>query len=101
MTDINGTAEEDDRLVDTKEAARILDLSPTTLRKARVYGGAGSVPYQKLGRSVKYSTREIARYIAERTTRSTAQRWQIYAGSSRLGGGQKSVAGQSGKGGHR
>lgn len=66
-------AEPTDRLVDTEEAARLLGLKPNTLNKARVYGGANAIRFVKLGRSVKYSTREIARHVALNTFASTGQ----------------------------
>lgn len=63
-----------DRLIDTEEAARILGVSVNTLCKARVYGGANAVPFVKLGRLVRYSTRTIANHVAANTFASTSDR---------------------------
>lgn len=64
-----------DRLVDTKEAARILDISPNTLAKARVYGGAHAYPYLKMGASVRYSTRTLAEHLESKVATRTCQTW--------------------------
>lgn len=63
-----------DRLINTVEAARLLGLSVNTLCKRRVYGGPQAIPFVKLGRLVKYSTRELARHVAMNTVTSTSER---------------------------
>jgi len=62
-----------DHLVDTNEAARRMGLKPNTLARARVYGGAGSCPWIRLGRAVRYRVADIERYLAANGKTSTAE----------------------------
>jgi hypothetical protein len=64
---------DEDRLVDTFEAARLLGQKPGTLRKQRVYGGG--CHYHKIGRSVRYSVHDIARFRAMNRVASTSEHW--------------------------
>jgi len=55
-----------DRLVDEREAARILCVSPGTLsvwRSTRRW----PLPYAKLGKAIRYSTAALEKFVAERT----------------------------------
>ena len=63
---------EHDRLIDTTEAAGILGIRPASLKKARVYGGPFAIPFVRLGRRVKYRTRDLAVHIRLNTFRSTS-----------------------------
>ncbi len=65
--------EDEDRLVDTHEAARLLGLKEGTLRKQRVYGGG--CHFHKLSRTVRYSIRDIERYKAVNRVASTSEHW--------------------------
>ena len=67
--------EEEDRLVDTHEAARLLGLKYNTMVKARIYGGGGACRYVKLGRAVRYSVRDLMQHIHANATRSTSEHW--------------------------
>jgi excisionase family DNA binding protein len=51
-------------LVDEHEAARLLAISVKTLRRWR--WAKREVPFVKIGRSVRYETPDLERYIAER-----------------------------------
>ena len=54
----------------TKEAARFLGLSASTLTKLRLTGGGPT--YRKLGRSVRYTEQEVREWADARTRRSTS-----------------------------
>lgn len=58
-------------LLDTEGAARFLGLSPRTLENRRV-SGIESPAYTKIGRSVRYSLRDLEEFVAERRRRSTS-----------------------------
>lgn len=63
-----------DPLMDTRQAARLLRLAPSTLAKARL-SGTGPC-FVKLGASVRYRRSDVERYIAEHTRSSTSQAMQ-------------------------
>lgn len=54
------------------QAAAILQVKPNTLAKWRVTGEGPA--FIRVGRSVRYSSREIARFIEHRTRRSTSEK---------------------------
>jgi len=59
-------------LVDEKQAAEILGVTPGTLsvwRCTRRY----PLPYVKCGRAVRYRVEDLERFIAERTVSETTQ----------------------------
>jgi len=59
-----------DALLFTAEAAYIAGLSPRTLEKLRVAGGA--CPYVSLGRAVRYRRRDLLAWIEGKVRRSTS-----------------------------
>ena len=61
-----------DELVNEEEASRILDTPVPTLRTRRVRGGNGSIPFVKIGRSVKYTRRDLFEAAAANRRRSTS-----------------------------
>ena len=63
-----------DMLIDTKKAAEMLGLKPNTVRKQRIYGGG--CDFHKINGAVRYSVREIQRYLAARMHSSTSEYWQ-------------------------
>lgn len=62
---------DEDLLVDTHEAARLLGMKEGTLRKQRVYGGG--CHFHKLNRAVRYSMRDIAQHKAMNRVASTSE----------------------------
>jgi hypothetical protein len=60
-----------DQLVDEHTAATILHRKVPTLRKDR-WAGTG-VPFIKIGRSVRYSVKDLRDYIAANRVHSTTQ----------------------------
>jgi hypothetical protein len=62
-----------DRLLDTREAARQLGLSPSYLAKRRLTGGPDSLVFIKLGKSVRYSQKDLDAYLDARRRRSTSE----------------------------
>jgi hypothetical protein len=62
-----------DRLLDTREAARQLGLSPSYLAKRRLMGGPDSPVFIKLGKSVRYSQKDLDAYLDARRRRSTSE----------------------------
>jgi hypothetical protein len=62
-----------DRLLDTREAARQLGLSPSYLAKRRLTGGPDSPIFIKLGKLVRYAQRDIDAYLDARRRRSTSE----------------------------
>jgi predicted DNA-binding transcriptional regulator AlpA len=67
LEDFNGR----DRLLTTKETAKLLRLSPSWLAKARMRGDGP--PYVKLGRSVRYDEGVLAQWMKSRLRLSTSQ----------------------------
>lgn len=61
-----------ERLLTPKDAADRLGLSPSWLAKARMRGDGP--PYLKLGRSVRYGERALAKWTRTRTRVSTSER---------------------------
>lgn len=57
-------------VVDTREAARLLGLSPRTLEGMRVRGEGP--PFSKLGGAVRYRLAALEAYLAECERRSTS-----------------------------
>lgn len=66
---------EDYQLLDEKAAAKLLSVSPGTLRVQRCTGasphGLPKLPYIKIGRCVRYRLSDIARYIDAHLTGET------------------------------
>lgn len=62
-----------DRLLDTREAARQLGLSPSYLAKRRITGGADSLVFIKFGKVVRYAQKDIDAYLDARRRRSTSE----------------------------
>ncbi|MBP7720979.1 MAG: helix-turn-helix domain-containing protein [Alphaproteobacteria bacterium] len=62
------------RLITEKEAAHLLGCSVYKLQKDRRIGSP--IPFQKIGRSVRYNVEDIQSYIKSQRFTSTAQ----YAG---------------------
>ena len=58
------------RLIDEKQAAEFLAISPRTLQAWRVTGG-GPI-FKKIGRVVRYDCADLAAFITARTHTSTA-----------------------------
>jgi hypothetical protein len=52
--------------VDSRQAARILHISPRTLAKMRANG---TVPFKKVGRKAVYSTDDLKRYLGGNSDR--------------------------------
>jgi len=61
---------EADRLLDQREAARFLGLSPATLARWRSIGGGPS--FVKLGARVRYARRALEDFVRLRERYSTA-----------------------------
>jgi hypothetical protein len=61
---------DNDALLFTAEAAYLAGLSPRTLEKMRVAGGA--CPYVSLGRAVRYRRGDLLSWIAGQIRRSTS-----------------------------
>ena len=59
------------KLVETKVASKIIGRSPSAMAKDRMRGTG--CPYVKNGASVRYDLRELEKYAAEHTRRSTAE----------------------------
>jgi hypothetical protein len=70
---VNAATDAEDRLVDTHEAAKRLGVGYRTLMNARIYGGPAAIPWITIGRSVRYSSREIDRFIRENRRSSTCE----------------------------
>lgn len=60
----------DDPALDTHEAAKYLDVKPGTLEIWRSTGRY-PIPYEKIGRSVRYRKSALDRFLAARTFTST------------------------------
>ena len=57
-----------DRLITTREAAKMIGLAPGTLARARVYGTVGYPAYTKIGgKAVRYRLSTIEQFIAGQT----------------------------------
>ena len=57
-------------VLDTRSAARHVNLSARTLEKKRLTGDGP--PFYKLGHSVRYSREDLDRWLAENRRRSTS-----------------------------
>ncbi|MFH8651954.1 helix-turn-helix transcriptional regulator [Sphingomonas paucimobilis] len=64
----------DGAMVDVRVAARIVGLAKSTLDKKRVYGG-GPVFAKYPSGAVRYSVRELRRWIRVNSTASTSEHW--------------------------
>ncbi len=68
---------EDEILVPSAEAARMLLCKPQTLRVRRLKGGKGCIPYVRLGESrkarVAYRLSDLKAYLAARVYTNTAE----------------------------
>lgn len=53
-------------LMDTKETAAMLVVSPDTLEKARSTGLGDYPPYIRVGRQIRYVKSEVLKWIAKR-----------------------------------
>jgi predicted DNA-binding transcriptional regulator AlpA len=62
----------DEDLWDDQQTAQFLNLSPLTLRKARMVGSNGP-PFVKLGHAVRYVPSSVRQWCAERAQRSTTE----------------------------
>ncbi|MEM9553712.1 MAG: helix-turn-helix domain-containing protein [Acidobacteriota bacterium] len=62
-----------DDLLNTRDSATYLDLSPRTLEKWRLTGGGPA--FLKLGRSVRYRVSDLEAFLAERRRLSTSESW--------------------------
>jgi helix-turn-helix protein len=62
---------QNDALVDERRAADILNAAPATLSRWR-YAGKGP-RFVKIGRLVRYSMRELERYISQQERSSTSE----------------------------
>jgi hypothetical protein len=61
----------DEALWNDEQAAQFLNLSPLTLRKARMTGNGPA--FLKLGHTVRYDPAEVRRWCGERIQHSTAE----------------------------
>jgi hypothetical protein len=69
---ISGLDEGDaDQAFDTNEAGAQINMSPAWLQMAR-YGGYGP-PYYRIGRSIRYSRRQLRQWLAEREYKHTKE----------------------------
>lgn len=66
-----------DRLMNEFEAAEMLGLTVSSLRTRRARPGPNPIPYFKIGRSVRYSEKELRQYLE-------SNRYD-YSGERRLG----------------
>jgi predicted DNA-binding transcriptional regulator AlpA len=60
----------DHSLLNAKDAAKELSLSPSTLAKMRIYGGGPK--YLKLGRRVVYAPQDLAAWLDANRKASTS-----------------------------
>ena len=65
-------AQQIETLLTPIQAAAVLQIKPNTLAKWRVTGEGPS--FIHIGRAVRYSAREIARFIDSQTRRSTSEK---------------------------
>jgi hypothetical protein len=65
-------AQQIETLLTPIQAAAVLQIKPNTLAKWRVTGEGPS--FIHIGRAVRYSVREIARFIDGQTRRSTSEK---------------------------
>ena len=59
-------------ILNTKQASKYLGLSDSYVEKMRVRGG-GPI-FKKIGRCVRYSTRDLDEFLDQKTLRSTSDR---------------------------
>lgn len=60
---------QENRYLREREAARLLGVSPHTLRAWRSRGSPTGLPYARFGKLLLYSTKELERFMEERTIR--------------------------------
>jgi predicted DNA-binding transcriptional regulator AlpA len=87
----NETAHHEIRpLLSSKDVAKILKCSKNTVDKWRLYGGGPK--FVRVGKSVRYSPREIEAYIARSTAASTSDE---ASPPKRPGNGRKAAAAEA------
>ncbi|WP_042442923.1 helix-turn-helix domain-containing protein [Azospirillum sp. B510] len=59
--------------LDTEGVSQYTGISVSTLRQQRVKGGPDSIPYIKIGRSVRYLRSDLDAYMAARRVTSTIE----------------------------
>ena len=64
-------AQQIETLLTPPQAAAILQVKPNTLAKWRVTGEGPA--FVRIGRAIRYSAREVARFIDRQTRRSTSE----------------------------
>lgn len=64
---------ENNPLMTNKEAAAYLAIQPQTLDKWRMTGGENSIPFVKVGRSIRYQRSDLNNYIASRKFNNTVE----------------------------
>ena len=62
-----------DRLLTTDETAALLNMAANTLAKGRMEGNRRHPPHIKIGRLVRYSTRDLSEFIRRRTASNAAR----------------------------
>lgn len=85
MTDRTPKPIDPDQLLNTSQAARLLNVKPNTLAKWRAGYGADGPRFVKIGRKVCYRRTDLQAFIDARTFENTAQSWA--AGTRRNGSG--------------
>lgn len=53
----------DDKLLNSKEAAHMLTISPKTLESWRRCKGASKIPFTRIGGAIRYYLNDIKEYI--------------------------------------
>lgn len=64
--DAGAKDDEPERLLTTEETAAMLGMAPNTLAKGRMEGNRRHPPHIKIGRAVRYSTRDLSAFIRSR-----------------------------------
>jgi len=67
QTSADGAPQEAERLITTEEAAAMLGMAANTLAKGRMELNRRHPPHVKIGRSIRYSTRDLSAFIRSRT----------------------------------
>lgn len=62
-----------ERMLTTNETAAFLGMAANTLAKGRSEGNVSHPPHVKIGRLVRYSTRDLSEFIRSKTASNTAQ----------------------------
>lgn len=61
------------RILTPAETAQATTLSESTLAKMRLRGGAGNLPFVKMGKRVGYRPEDVADWLQSRLRSSTSQ----------------------------